>query len=103
MNYYKRLTADSQVAVYPFVVSSKTGKPLDLCKRVNAFYQNGATGIAIWDTKVEAGWNEAAHGNVFETPSRLGRRDLISRWAENGVPLPLTIPLTRLDENYYSR
>ena len=34
---------------------------------------------------------------------KLGHRDDLLRWAKNGVPQPLTIPLTRLDENYFSR
>ena len=103
MNYYKRLSANSEVGVYPFVISWKPGKPLDFCKKVDAFYRGGATGIAIWDTSVEAGWNESPHGNIFDTLSRLGHREDIARWAKEGVPMPLSVPLTRLDENYYSR
>lgn len=103
MAYYKRITAGTNVGVYPFVVSWKTGLPQDLCKKVTEFYNQGATGIAIWDPCVEAGWTGSRHGNVFDTLGRLGHRDLISAWAEAGVPLPYTVPLTRLDENYYSR
>ncbi|MDZ4852790.1 MAG: sulfatase-like hydrolase/transferase [Pirellulaceae bacterium] len=72
MAYYKRMTTGTNVGVYPFVVSWKTGKPIDLCKKVSAFYEAGATGIAIWDTSVEAGWKETLHGNVFDTLGRLG-------------------------------
>ena len=103
MSYYKRLTANSNVGVYPFVISWKPGKPIDFCKKVEAFYQGGATGIAVWDTSVEAGWSVAPHGNIFDTLSRLGHRDDVARWAKQGVPMPLSVPLTRLDENFYSR
>ncbi len=103
MAYYKKLTAGSNVGVYPFVISWKPGKPQELCKKVTAFYKGGAAGIAIWDPSVEVGWTETLHGNVFDVLSRLGQRDLIAKWAEDGVPLPLSIPLTRLDDNYYSR
>ncbi len=103
MAYYKKLTAGSKVGVYPFVISWKPGKPQELCKKVTAFYNGGAAGIAIWDPSVEVGWTETQHGNVFDVLSRLGQRDLIAKWAEKGVPLPHSIPLTRLDENYYSR
>jgi len=103
MAYYTRLTTGTKVGVYPFVISWKPGTPQDLCKKVTAFYKQGATGIAIWDPSVEAGWRERPYGNVFDTLSRLGHRDLVARWAEKGVPLPLAIPLARLDENYYSR
>ncbi len=103
MAYYSRLTKGTKVGVYPFIISWKSGKPAELCKKVTAFYQQGASGIAIWDPQVETGWTEQPHGNLFDTLSHVGHRDLIARWAKDGVPLPLAIPLTRLDENHYSR
>jgi len=93
----------TKVGVYPFVISWKSGKPEELCKKVTTFYQQGASGIAIWDPQVEHGWSEKPHGNLFETMGRLGHCDDIARWAAKGVPLPLSIPLTRLDDNHYSR
>jgi hypothetical protein len=103
MAYYKRITAGSKVAVYPFVISWKTGKPQELCKKVAAYYAGGAPGVAIWDPQVEKGWHENSPGNVFDILSRLGDREAVARWAKDGPPLPHTIPLTRLDENYFSR
>ncbi len=103
MAYYSRLTQGTKVGVYPFVISWKSGKPQELCQKVSQFYQQGATGIAIWDPQVEHGWTEKPHGNLFDTMGRLGHRDDIARWATQGVPLPLSIPLTQLDENHYSR
>ena len=103
MAYYSRLTQGTKVGVYPFVISWKSGKPEELCKKVTTFYQQGASGIAIWDPQVEHGWTEKPHGNLFDTMGRLGHREDIARWAAQGVPLPLAIPLTRLDENHYSR
>ena len=103
MAYYKRITTGTKVGVYPFVIAWKPGKPGELCKRVEAFYKAGAAGIAIWDPVVETGWTEKPHGDIFEVLGRLGHRDIIARWGAKGVPLPLSIPLTRLDENRYSR
>jgi hypothetical protein len=103
MTYYHRITAGTKVGVYPFVISWKSGKPKELCQKVTAFYQRDASGIAIWDPAVETGWTEQSHGNLFDTLSLIGHRDLMARWAKQGVPLPLSIPLTRLDENHYSR
>ena len=103
MAYYSRLTKGTKVGVYPFIISWKSGKPADLCKKVTAFYEQGASGIAIWDPQVETGWTEQPHGNLFDTLSQIGDRELIARWAKEGVPLPLATPLTRLDENHYSR
>ena len=103
MAYYARLTKGTKVGVYPFVISWKPGKPQELCQKVTAFYEAGASGIAIWDPQVENGWTERPHGNIFDTLNRLGHREDIARWAKQGVPLPLSIPLTRLDENHYSR
>lgn len=103
MAYYSRLTKGTKVGVYPFVISWKSGQPEELCKKVTDFYQAGASGIAIWDPQVEHGWTEKPHGNLFDTMGRLGHREDIARWAKSGVPLPLSIPLTRLDENHYSR
>ena len=103
MVYYKKLTEGTKVGLYPFVISWKSGLPKDLCSKVTNFYKGGATGIAVWDPSVEVGWTEKPHGNLFEVLGRLGHREDIARWAKQGVPLPLTIPLTKLDENEYSR
>lgn len=103
MAYYRRITTGTKVGVYPFVISWKTGKPRELCQKVTDFYAAGASGIAIWDPQVEKGWHERSPGNVFDVLSRLGDRDRIARWTKQGVPQPLTVPLTRLDDNYFSR
>lgn len=103
MAYYSRLTKGTKVGVYPFVISWKPGKPQELCQKVSDFYKQGASGIAIWDPQVESGWVDKPHGNIFDTLGNLGHRDVVARWAKDGVPLPLSIPLTRLDDNYYSR
>ena len=103
MDYYRRITAGTNVPVYPFVISWKTGKPKELCQKVDAYYKGGAPAVAIWDPAVESGWHEKSPGNVFDVLSRLGDRDLVARWAKDGPPLPLTVPLTRLDDNHFSR
>ena len=103
MDYYRELTAGTNVGVYPVIPAWKTGKPLDLCKKVTGQYAAGAKGIAIWDPQVERGWHEKSPGNVFDVLARLGHRDDVARWAQDGPPQSLTIPLTRLDENYFSR
>jgi hypothetical protein len=103
MAYYKRITQGSKVGVYPFVIAWKPGTPKQLCKTVTDFYAAGATGIAIWDPQTENGWPGTPHGNIFDTLALLGHRDLIAQWKTKGVPLPLCIPLTQLDENHYSR
>lgn len=103
MAYYKRITQGSKVGVYPFVIAWKPGTPKELCKTVTDFYAAGATGIAIWDPQTENGWPGTPHGNIFDTLALLGHRDLIAQWKTQGVPLPLSIPLTQLDENFYSR
>ena len=103
MAYYRRITAGTGVGVYPFVISWKTGKPQELCKKVTDFYTAGAAGMAIWDPQVAKGWHEGSPGNVFEVLSRLGDRALVARWAKNGPPRPLAIPLTQLGDNYFSR
>lgn len=103
MAYYKKLVAGTQVGVYPFVIAWKTGTPQEFCKRITAFYQGGASGIAIWDPTVEGGWTGKSHGNLFDTLRLTGHRDIMARWAKDGVPLPLSLPLTQLGENHYSR
>lgn len=103
LEYYKRLTAGTKVGVYPVIPSWKTGKPQDLCKKVIGQYSAGARGIAIWDPQVEKGWHEGSPGNVFDVLARLGHREDVLRWAKSGPPRSLTIPLTRLDDNYFSR
>ncbi len=103
MAYYSKLTQGTKVGVYPFVIAWKTGLAQDFCKKVTGFYQKGAAGIAIWDPSARDGWTDKPHGNLMEVLTRIGHRDLMLEWAKKGVPLPLTTPLTRLDENTYSR
>jgi hypothetical protein len=103
MEYYRRLTAASQVKVYPMVIAWKTGKPQELCRKVADYYAGGAPGVAIWDPQVEKGWVDKSPGNSFDVLSRLGDPDTVARWAQQGPPQPLTVPLTRLDDNHFSR
>jgi len=103
MDYYRRITKGTRTKAYPMVIAWKTGRPKELCKNVAAYLAAGDPGVAIWDPQVQKGWPEGSPGNVFDVLGRLGHRDDMLRWSKNGVPQPLTIPLTRLDENYFSR
>jgi hypothetical protein len=103
MDYYRRLTKGTAVRVYPVVIAWKTGKPREFCQKVADYLIAGDPGIAIWDPEVAKGWPEGSPGNEFEVLGQLGHRDEMLRWAKRGVPAPLSIPLTRLDENYFSR
>jgi hypothetical protein len=103
MAYYRRITQGTKTRAYPMVIAWKTGKPQELCKNVAAFLAAGDPGVAIWDPQVQKGWPEGSPGNVFDVLGRLGHLEDLQRWSKNGVPQPLTIPLTRLDENYFSR
>ncbi len=103
MDYYRRITQGTNTKAYPMVIAWKTGKPAELCKTVAGHLLKGDPGVAIWDPQVQKGWPEKSPGNVFDVLARLGHRDDLLRWAKEGVPQPLMIPLTRLDENYFSR
>lgn len=103
MDYYRRITKGTKTKAYPMVIAWKTGKPQELCKKVAGYLAAGDPGVAIWDPQVEKGWPEGSQGNVFDVLGRLGHRDDMVRWSKNGAPQPFTIPLTRLDENYFSR
>lgn len=103
MGYYRRITKGTATKAYPMVIAWKTGKPKELCQRAAAHLVQGDPGIAIWDPQVQKGWPDNSPGNVFDVLGRLGHQDDLLRWAKNGVPAPLTIPLTRLDDNYFSR
>ncbi|MCB1063113.1 MAG: hypothetical protein KDN20_09355, partial [Verrucomicrobiae bacterium] len=103
MDYYRRITEGTQTKAYPMVIAWKTGKPKDFCQKVSDFLAAGAPGVAVWDPQVHKGWPEGSPGNVFEVLGKLGHEEDLQRWAKDGVPQPLAIPLTRLDENYFSR
>ncbi|MFZ2278809.1 MAG: hypothetical protein WAW39_13460 [Prosthecobacter sp.] len=103
MEYYRRITKGTKTKAYPMVIAWKTGKPKELCNQAAGYLAAGDPGIAIWDPQVMKGWPEGSPGNVFDVLGKLGHRDELERWAKEGVPQPLTIPLTRLDENHFSR
>ena len=109
MTYYRKITAGKDVGLYPFVICWKPGTPQSMCQTVARYYDQGATGIAVWDPVVEAGlsnstpWKNGFEAGVFETLRLLGHEDDVRRWAEQGVPKPFVIPLTRYGENQYSR
>jgi hypothetical protein len=102
MAYYRRVVEGTKVGLYPFVIAWHTGTPKQLCERVTKFYADGATGIAVWDPVIEAHYRDKSPGNVYDIASRIGRRDLIARWAKN-PPQPPSVPLTRFEDNHYSR
>lgn len=103
MDYYRRITKGTKTKAYPMVIAWKTGKPQELCKQVGAYLLKGDPGVAIWDPQVQKGWPDNSPGNVFDILGKLGHRDDLLRWAKQGVPTPLAIPLTQLDENHFSR
>ncbi len=103
MEYYRRITKGTKTKAYPMVIAWKTGTPKELSKKAAGYLTAGDPGVAIWDPQVMKGWPDNSPGNVFDVLGKLGHRDDLLRWAKNGVPEPLTIPLTRLDENYFSR
>jgi hypothetical protein len=109
MTYYRRITAGKDVGLYPFVICWKPGTPRSMCQTVARYYDQGATGIAVWDPVVEAGlsnstpWTNGFETGVFETLRLLGHEDDVRRWAKQGIPKPVVVPLTRYGDNHYSR
>lgn len=103
MEYYRRISEGTNTRVYPMVNASKTGKPQELCKEMAELLAAGAPGISIWDPQVHRGWPEGSPGTAMDVLGRLGHIEDLQSWGTKGVPAPLSIPLTRLDENYFSR
>lgn len=103
LDYYKRITNGTTTEWHPMMIAWKTGKPKEFCAKAAAYLAAGADGIAVWDPQVHKGWSDNSPGRAFDTIARLGHREELERWAKEGVPPPFSIPLTRLDENYFSR
>lgn len=103
MDYYQRLVKGTSTRVYPMVIAWKAGKPKAFCQKAADYLRAGASGLAIWDPQVHKGWPDNSPGNVFDVLSHLGHRDDLLRWAQTGPPQPLMTPLTRLDDNHFSR
>lgn len=103
LDYYKRITDGTEVEWHPMMIGWKTGKPKEFCAKAAAYLAAGADGIAVWDPQVHKGWSDNSPGRAFDVIARLGHREELARWAKEGVPPPFSIPLTRLDENYFSR
>ena len=103
LEYYRRITQGTKVRVYPMVIAWKTGKPKELCQKAADWLAGGAPGIAIWDPQVHKGWADGSPGSALDVLGHLGHREDLQRWAKLGPPVPLTYPLTRLDDNHFSR
>lgn len=103
MDYYRRITKGTNTKAYPMVIAWKTGKPKELCQKAAGYLAAGDPGIAIWDPQVTKGWPDNSAGNAFDVLGHLGHREVLQRWAKQGPPAPLAIPLTQLDENHFSR
>jgi hypothetical protein len=103
MDYYRRITKGTPTRAYPMVIAWKTGKPRELCEKAAVWLEQGDPGIAIWDPQVHKGWPDNSPGNVFDVLGHLGHQDDLRRWSKQGTPTPLAIPLTRLDDNHFSR
>ncbi len=108
LDYYRRVVRGSKVSVYPVVVAWSTqlwnnGKAEDFCKLLTRWYDEGAAGIAVWDPEIERGFGPNLHeGTALSLLGNLGHRELIAYWADHGVPLPNSFPVTKLGENEYS-
>ncbi len=103
LDYYRRITEGTDTEWRPMMIAWKTGKPQEFCAKAAGYLAAGADGIALWDPQVHKGWPDRAPGRALDVFARLGHRGDLERWAKEGVPRPLSIPLTRLDENYFSR
>jgi hypothetical protein len=101
--FYRRITEGTPTRVYPMVIAWKTGKPKELCQKAADWLAEGAPGIAIWDPQVHKGWADGSPGSALDVLGHLGHREDLQRWARQGPPAPLTYPLTRLDDNHFSR
>jgi lysophospholipase L1-like esterase len=98
--YYSRITAGTDVTIYPFYVGWKMNSASDLLNKVAQNYVDGADGIAFWDPNQFETWQSGKNA-FWPLVSRLGhRREIL-----NGSLLykPVATPLTRLGENHYSR
>ena len=94
----------TKVGLYPFVIAWHSGTPKQLCERVTKFYADGADGIAVWDPSIESPLSRQIAGQrVRHRVTRGPITNVIARWAKNGAPQPPSIPLTRFEDNHYSR
>jgi hypothetical protein len=106
--YYRSVVEGTGVKLFPFVVAWRTtlwneGKPADFCRLIRRWQEQGVDGIGVWDPAIEKGYGqEASEGQPIDVLAYLGHRELIAHWAEHGVPLPPSRPVTRLGENEYS-
>ena len=109
VNYYHRVVAGTKVRVYPYVIAWEaqlwnSGKPEDLCRLLLQYYGEQASGISVWDQTIEDGYRSVRYdGNAIDLLGRLGHRELLAYWAQNGVPTPNSFPLQKFGENEYSQ
>lgn len=103
LKYYRRVVEGTKTGLYPFVIAWHSGSPQQLCAKVSQFYDEGATGISVWDPEIQAKYRDRSPGNVFDIASRVGHREWMKTWAKRGPPQPPQLPLTRWADNHYSR
>ncbi len=98
--YYARITAGTDVKIYPFYVGWKMNSASDLLSKVAGDYHDAADGIAMWDPNQFVEW-QSGRNPYWPLVSKLGHRKKI----HDGSLLykPVATPLTRLGNNHYSR
>jgi len=102
VTYYAGITEGTGVKVYPFLIGWSIPTPDDVLNFAKKFYEQGADGIAFWDPVPETGWKGV--GSMWPMISRLGHvEELETREGKLFHYRPKVTPVTRLDQNYYSK
>lgn len=99
--YYADAVKGTDTQYYPFIIGWKMNTPQDYLEKISEMYRDGADGIVVWDPHPGHRWG-AAEGTYWGLLKDIGHREQVLNGTLVEKP-SVTLPLTRMGGNHYSR
>lgn len=113
MKWFKKITAGTNVKVYPMMVAWRLSSYEDTIKAAQEYYAGGAAGMEFWDPFPTAMYTprppqptrhyQRAVATYWPLVSRLGHREKLAEWEKSKRPSPKYRPLKRIGDHWFGR